>query len=108
MKDIAEHIAEEETAEAVADALQEQGLEAFPQDTGGGITCVMLEHKGGGEISWGTADVTWGAVISDADGEYLSSIRTDCPSDGRDVAAIAAELKRASIDHGAVQQPSVQ
>jgi len=52
----------------------------------------VLQRKDGGEISWGTADETWGAAITDANGEYVSSIETTCPSDSQDIAAVAAAL----------------
>src|ERR1019366_4270836 len=82
---------------AVATALSGLGLAASSQDTGGGISCVVLEHKDGGEISWGTADETWGAAITDADGKYVSSIETTCPSDSQDIAAIAEALLGPSV-----------
>ncbi len=44
---------EEEIAESVADALTAIGFSASSQDTGGGICCVVLERKDGGEIIWG-------------------------------------------------------
>ena len=85
-----------------ADALSKLGFTASSQDTGGGIACVVLEHKEGGEIVWGTADVNWGASISDADGEYVSSIETTCPSDTQDVTAIVEAIKGPSLSNGAV------
>lgn len=100
-------LTEEEITDAVADALTEQGFAAFSQDTGGDIACVVLEHKGGGEIIWGTADETWGAIINDADGEYVSAIETDCPSSSQDVSTITDTLKRASIAAGALFTPAV-
>jgi len=53
----------------LAEALSDLGLSASSQDTGGGISCVIVERKDGGEIVWGTADVTWGAAATDEDGE---------------------------------------
>ncbi|HWA95080.1 MAG TPA: hypothetical protein VG844_10815 [Terracidiphilus sp.] len=41
---------EEEIADLVADALTALGFSASSQDTGGGICCVVLERKDGGEI----------------------------------------------------------
>jgi predicted regulator of Ras-like GTPase activity (Roadblock/LC7/MglB family) len=102
MSEAATELDEDEIVEAVAAALGRLGLAASSQDTGGGISCVVLEHKDGGEISWGTADETWGATITDADGKYVSSIETTCPSDSQDIAAIAAALLGASIKNGAV------
>jgi hypothetical protein len=93
---------EDEIVDAVADALTSLGFSASSQDTGGGINCVVLEHKDGGEIVWGTADVNWGASISDEDGEYVSSIETRCPSDSRDVAAIVEMIRGPSLAAGAV------
>jgi hypothetical protein len=95
-------LGEDELVEAVADALCDLGFEASSQDTGGGINCVVLQSKHGGEIVWGTADVNWGAAISNADGEYVSSISTSCPSDTQDIAAIVEAIKEPSLDSGAV------
>jgi hypothetical protein len=95
-------LTEDEVVDAVADALTGLGLVASSQDTGGGVNCVVLERNDGGEIVWGTADVNWGASISDADGEYLSSIETSCPSDSQDIAAIAEALYSPSVKNGAV------
>lgn len=94
---------EDEIVDAVAEALCGLGLVASSQDTGGGINCVVLEHIDGGEIVWGTADVTWGAAINNADGEYVSSIETICPSDTQDIAAIAEALLGPSLKNGAVR-----
>lgn len=95
-------LSEDEIAAAVADALTKLGLTASSQDTGGGISCVVLQHKDGGEIVWGTADVTWGAAVNGPDGEYVSSIETACPSDAQDVTAIVQAIKGPSINSGAV------
>jgi hypothetical protein len=95
-------LTEDEVVDAVAEALTGLGLVASSQDTGGGINCVVLQHKDGGEIVWGTADVNWGASISDANGEYVSAIETTCPSDTQDVAAIAEALLGPSVKNGAV------
>lgn len=93
---------EDEIFEAVATALNGLGLVASSEDTGGGISCVVLQHRDGGEISWGTADETWGAAITNANGEYVSSIKTSCPTDSQDVAAIADALLGPSVKNGAV------
>ena len=93
---------EEEIVELVADALSAQGLRGCAQDTGGGICCVVLERKGGGEIVWGTADVNWGASVFDENGEVISSIETVCPSDNQNIAAIVDTIKGPSILAGAV------
>jgi hypothetical protein len=95
-------LTEDEVVDAVADALTGLGLVASSQNTGGSTNCVVLERKVGGEIVWGTADMTWGAVISDADGEYLSAIETACPSDSQNISAIAEALFAASVKNGAV------
>ena len=50
-------LSEDELVDAVAAALSNLGFEASSQDTGGGINCVVLQSKHGGEIVWGTADV---------------------------------------------------
>jgi hypothetical protein len=93
---------EEEIAELVARVLNEMGFSANSYDTGGGISCVVLQRKGGGEIFWRTADVNWGAQIVDADGETTSSIKTQCPSDTQDISKIVAAIKGPSIEAGAV------
>ncbi len=94
-----EHIDEEARVEAVAKGLRACGFEASAQDTGGGTLCVIIEQPTG-EIAWGTADVNWGAVVSDEDGEYVSSIATDCESDSEDIPAIVESLRVASLAHG--------
>ena len=99
-------LSEGEIAEAVADALSDLGFAAGSQDTGGGVVCVVLEHREGGEIAWGTADVNWGAVINDAGGAYVSSIETTCASDTQDVPTIVKAIKSASLKNGAVISPS--
>jgi hypothetical protein len=43
---------DDEIVELVADALSTLGFSATSQDTGGGICCVILQRKGGGEIIW--------------------------------------------------------
>jgi hypothetical protein len=92
---------EEEIVELVADALTASGFSAGSQDTGGGICCVVLERKDGGEIIWGTADFNWGASIVDADGNVESAIETTCPSDTQDIAAIVEAIRSPSIAAGA-------
>jgi len=98
----AEEWTEEGRAEKIAEALTGLGLDASAEDTGGGIVCVVIPHTDGGAISWGTADVTWGAVITDEDGEQVSSISTDWPSGSEDIAATAKALLDASLSNGAV------
>ncbi len=92
---------EEEIVELVAHALTDLGLSASSQDTGGGICCVILEREGGGEIIWGTADLNWGASITDKNGGTISSIATNCPSDSQEISAIVEAIKRTSIEAGA-------
>ena len=92
---------EEEIAELVADALTAIGFSASSQDTGGGICCVVLERKVGGEIIWGTADFNWGASIFDANGDVEASIETKCPSDSQNIAAIVEAIKSPSVAAGA-------
>jgi hypothetical protein len=96
------NISEEEFLNQLADALTDLGTEAIAQDTGGGMVCIVMPHKDGGEISWGTADVNWGAVITDEDGEFVSSIETSWPSESRDLAGTAAALLEPSKKNGAV------
>ena len=103
MSSYIENTPEDELVEAVAEALNGLGLVASSQDTGGGISCVVLQHKNGGEIAWGTADINWGAAITDADGEYISSIESSYSSDLQDAAAIAKVLFGPSLENGAVR-----
>jgi hypothetical protein len=101
MSDLNTGLSEAEIVDAVADALLRLGFAASSQDTGGGINCVILEHKDGGEIVWGTADVNWGAVITDANGDFVSSIETVCPSDSQDIAAIVDAIRGPSLSNDA-------
>lgn len=101
MSESAPELSEDEIVEALAEALSELGLSASSQDTGGGISCVIVERKDGGEIIWGTADVTWGAAITNEEGEQVSSITTTWPSDSPDIAATAQALLEPSIRNGA-------
>ena len=94
---------EEERAERIADALTSLGLDASSEDTGGGIVCVVISLANGGTISWGTADVTWGAVVTNEEGKQVSSIRTEWPSDSEDIDATSKALLDASLSTGAVQ-----
>lgn len=94
---------DEQRAELVAAELTKLGLSAYAQDTGGGIICVAVERAGGGEILWGTADVTWGAIVTDEDGEQIGSVGSECRSDSSDATAIAKELLQASVVHGAAK-----
>jgi hypothetical protein len=103
MNDNTEESTEDKIVEAVAEALSGLELVSSSQETGGGIWGVVLEHKDGGEITWGTADVNWGAAITDADGEYSSSIETNCPSDCQDIGTIAETLLGPSVKNGAVR-----
>jgi hypothetical protein len=98
---------EEEIVELVADALTASGFSASSQDTGGGICCVVLERKGGGEIIWGTADFNWGASVVDSDGEIESSLETKCPSDSQDITAIVEAIRGASVAAGAATTGTV-
>ncbi|MGO9323525.1 MAG: hypothetical protein ACLP07_03105 [Terracidiphilus sp.] len=98
---------EEEIVELVADALTAIGFSASSQNTGGGICCVVLERKDGGEIIWGTADFNWGASVVDSDGEIESSIDTSCPSGSQDIAAIVEAIRGASATAGAATTGTV-
>lgn len=91
----------EEQMEAVAEGLNRSGVRAFADDTGGGIICVVVPRANGGEISWGTADVNWGASVTTADGTFERGLETKCASDTQDVDAIVAALRGPSIDAGA-------
>jgi hypothetical protein len=102
MREIDEYEQEEIRIEALANALREGRLSASAEDTGGGTLCVIVDRADGGQIIWGTADVNWGAAIQDADGEIVSGIQTDSPSDTEDVSAIARVLKEHSLANGAV------
>jgi hypothetical protein len=94
-----EYIEDEARVEAIAEGLRACGFDASAQDTGGGTLCVIIEQPTG-EVAWGTADVNWGSVVRDEDGEYLSAIATECPSDSGDVSAIVESLRKASLAHG--------
>lgn len=94
---------EEEIMELVAAGLTNEGFRAGADDTGGGIVCVVLQREDGGEIVWGTADITWGASIINADGDVESSIATRCSSSTQDIAAIVEALKDPSIKAGAIK-----
>jgi hypothetical protein len=94
---------EEERAEKIAEALVALGMDASAEDTGGGIVCIVIPRTDGGAISWGTADVTWGAVITDEDGEQVSCIRTEWPSASEDVRGTAKVLFDSSLRNGAVR-----
>jgi hypothetical protein len=87
---------EEEMMEAVADALTTDGFNAFVQDTGGGTLCIVLERKGGGEIAWGTANVSWCATVIDGDGEIIGSIETACPSESESLDEVVSAIRQAS------------
>ena len=95
---------EELRVEAVANALQEAGLSASSQDTGGDTLCVIVDRVDGGQIIWGMADVNWGAAVHDADGNFITGVETGCPSDTEDIAVIAHSLKEASLAYGAIRQ----
>lgn len=94
---------DEERAERISEALVALGLDASTEETGGGIVCIVIPHTDGGVISWGTADVTWGAVISDQAGEQISYISTAWPSESEDVDGTAKALSEASFKNGAVR-----
>jgi len=94
---------DEERAERISEALVALGLDAGAEETGGGIVCIVIPHTDGGVISWGTADVTWGAAISNQDGEQISYISTVWPSDSEDVDGTAKALLEASLKNGAVR-----
>jgi hypothetical protein len=97
-----EERSEEEIVELVADALCAQGVRASAQDTGGGICCVVLERRAGGEIVWGTADVNWAASVIDAEGQPVSAIQTTLSSSSQDIRAIAEAIKDASLAADAI------
>ena len=96
-----EVLQEEALVEAVAEGLKQVGFAAAAQDTGGDVLCVLIEQVGG-EETWGTADVTWGAVVTNEDGEYVSAIQTACPSDSTNMPLIVEALRDASLAHGVV------
>lgn len=93
---------DEERTEKIAETLTSLGLEASAQNTGGDVFCVVIPRDNGGEISWGTADIIWGAAITDEEGGQISSISADWPSDSEDIAAIAQALLGPSLRNGAV------
>ena len=95
---------EEEITELVAEALCQMGFSGGSQDTGGGICCVVLGRKDGGEIVWGTADVNWGASVINEEGEVTSSLETQCPSGTQDILQVAEAIKGPSIAAGATYE----
>jgi hypothetical protein len=94
-------LSEDERAEAVANALTKAGYNAFAQDTGGGMICVVLERADGGEIARGTADVNCGATITDEGGEQIGSISTTFPSESENIEEIASVIGKESLSKGA-------
>lgn len=102
MEELDEYQKEEIRVEAVASGLRDAGLSASAQDTGGDILCVIVDRIDGGQIVWGTADVNWGASVEDADGEFISGIATDCPSDTEDIPTVVSALKKASLANGSI------
>ena len=107
MEGIENQKTDNEMVELVAEALSALGFSASSQETGGGICCVILERKGGGEIVWGTADFNWGASVVDANGEIESSIQTSCPSDSQDIASIVEAIRGPSVSAGAATTSKV-
>lgn len=103
MTNATEEWTEEERAEKIVGALTALGLDASAEDTGGGIVCIVIPRTDGGAISWGTADVTWGAAITDEEGSQISSIGTEWPSDSDDINATARALLDALLSNGAVR-----
>ena len=93
---------EEQITELVANALNSRGVSAAPQNTGGEISCVVVPVESGGEIVWGTADVNWGAVVIDSQGQITSSLQTRCPSDVQNIDEIVAAITGPSIRAGAM------
>jgi hypothetical protein len=104
MEKLGRMLNEEEIVERVAEALQARGLEAGSQDTGGSIYCVVIPRQDGGEIIWGTADINWGATVSDDSGDIVSSISTSCPSESQDIETIAEVIQSYSIKAGAASR----
>lgn len=94
---------EEALMEAVADGVRNLGFAAAAQNTGGDTLCVVIEQPTG-EVTWGTADITWGAVVTDDEGDYVSAIQSTCPSDTKEIAVIVNALREASLANGAVLQ----
>jgi hypothetical protein len=68
---------EEERAEKIAEAFADLGVDANAGDTGGGIVCIVIPRTDGGAFWWGTADVARAAVITDQEGEQVSSISSE-------------------------------
>jgi hypothetical protein len=97
---------EQQTMEAVADALRAEGISAQSQDTGGGILCVVIDRQDGGTLSWGLANETWGASIENEEGEHVGEVETDCPAETRSLATIVKAIKAPSIANGALLSPA--
>ena len=85
--------------EVVAEAIRRRGLEAYTQDTGGGIVCVVVEDSGLAYF-FGTAGVTSGADVT-RDEESVDSVSLGVPSDSRDAEAIADAITDAVHRRGA-------
>jgi len=79
--------------ERVAQELEARGLNAYVQNTGGGMMCVIVEGPEGREgrwTAWGTAGDTWGAEVRVGEEEkYVGSLETSVSADSTDVARIA-------------------
>jgi hypothetical protein len=101
MEELDEYQKQEIRVEAVASGLRGAGLAASAQDTGGDTLCLIVDRTDAGHIVWGTADVNWGGVIEDADGEFISGIEANCPSETEDIPTIVNALREASLAHGA-------
>ena len=89
---------ETELMERVTQLINERDAGAAAElfDSGGGIYGIAMPAADGQQLFFGTADVTWGGKLTDAEGEHLRGVETDCPSDETDPAKIADALVSAA------------
>lgn len=89
--------------ERVAQELESRGLNAYVQNTGGGIMCVIVEGPEGRQgrwTAWGTAGDTWGAEVRVGEEEYVGNLETSVPSDSTDAVRIASSIAEAIGEMG--------
>ena len=69
--------------------------------TGGGIFCINVDVPGRNVVMcWGTADTTWGADVTDIEGDVIDNILpTDVSSDSTNPEAVAEAISKAVRDY---------
>ena len=72
------------------------GLDAEAIGTGGGITCIEVRGLAGNrQMTFGTANETWGADIHEPSDDWTEpegALETDCPCDEPDLSKVAASI----------------